>query len=181
MRSGRRRALLSALAAAALAVAVAACGEEHESTVVEGEPLELGELSYNVQLTRFLNPDDTEDREYLAGQPPLAPGQDYLAVFMDVENEGDESVRLPDYDEVEVEDTTGATAAPIRTDSLFALQLGETIAPGAELPEEDSAAASGPVQGAFLLFLVPTGVTENRPLELKIDLHGEEGAIELDL
>jgi hypothetical protein len=181
MRSGRRRALLSAIAAAVLAVGAGACGEEHESIVVEGEPLELGELSFNVQLTRFLNADDTEDSEYLEGQPDPPTGQEYLAVFMDVENEGDEDIRLPTYEQVEVEDTTGTTAHPVETDSLFALRLAEEIAAGAEVPEEDSAASSGPVQGAFLLFLVPTGVTENRPLELKIDAHGEEGAIELDL
>jgi hypothetical protein len=100
---------------------------------------------------------------------------------MDVENEGDEATTLPDEGEVEVEDTTGTTAEPIDTESLFALHLGETIPAGAELPEADSAAASGPVQGSFLLFLVPEGITENRPLELKIRSHGEEGAIELDL
>jgi hypothetical protein len=180
MRSGRRRVLLFALAAA-LAIGAVACGEEHESTVVEGEPLELGELRFNVQLTRFLNADDTEDSEYLEGQPDPPAGQDYLAVFMDIENEGEETVRLPGYEQVEVEDTTGTHATPVETDSLFALHLGEEIAAGAEVPEEDSAASSGPVQGAFLLFLVPTGVTENRPLELKIDAHGEEGVIELDL
>jgi hypothetical protein len=181
MSTGAERAVLAVAATAALALGIAACGEEHESTVVEGEPLELGELSFNVQLTRFLNPDDTEDAEYLQGlaQPP--PGEDLLAVFMDVENEGDEATTLPDESEVEVEDTTGTTAEPVDTESLFALHLGETIPAGAELPEADSAAASGPVQGSFLLFLVPEGITENRPLELKIRSHGEEGAIELDL
>jgi len=181
MSTGAQRAVLAAAATAALALGVAACGEEHESTVVEGEPLELGELSFNVQLTRFLNPDDTEDSEYLEGLAVPPPGEDYLAVFMDVENEGDEATTLPSDGEVEVEDTTGAKAEPVETDSLFALQLGEPIPAGGEIPTADSAAASGPVQGSFLLFLVPEGVTENRPLELKIRSHGEEGAIELDL
>ena len=182
MRPGSKRALLLAGAvAAALALGAAACGEEEETTVVEGEPLELGELHFNVQLTRFLNPGDTEDSEYLGGQPAPSPGQDYLAVFMDVENEGDDEKQLPAFAEVEVEDTTGATAEPVESESLFALQLGESIPAGGEIPEEDSAASSGPVQGAFLLFLVPEAVTENRPLELKISSGGDEGTIELDL
>ena len=57
---------LSLLAAILVAGALGACGSEEEETqVAEGEPLELGGLSYNVQLTRFLNPDDAEDAEYL--------------------------------------------------------------------------------------------------------------------
>ena len=181
MKPGTVRAALLALALAAVALGAAACGEEEETTVVEGEPLELGELRFNVQLTRFLNPDDTEDSEYLRGLPEPPPGEDYLAVFMDVENEGDDEAQLPGTADVEVEDTTGAKAEPVETDSLFALQLGETIPAGAELPEADTAASSGPVKGAFLLFLVPEAVTENRPLELQISSHGEEGIIELDL
>ncbi len=51
---------------------LSACGEEEESEVVEGEPIEVAGLEYNVQITRFLNPDDTEDAEYLVGQPPAA-------------------------------------------------------------------------------------------------------------
>ena len=149
--------------------------------MVEGEPLELGELRFNVQLTRFLNPDDTEDAEYLRELPSPPAGQDYLAVFMDVENEGDSEQQLPAFDQVEVEDTTGATAEPVETESLFALQLGEPIPAGAEIPEADSAASSGPAQGAFLLFLVPEAVSENRPLELQITSGDEEGTIELDL
>ena len=50
---------------------VAACGAEEETelvdgeeihSVVEGEPLELGDLGFNVALTRFLNPEDTDRR-----------------------------------------------------------------------------------------------------------------------
>ena len=53
----------------------AGCGEEEELHVIEGEPLELGELRYNVQITRFLNPDDPEDQGYLVGQEPPEPGR----------------------------------------------------------------------------------------------------------
>ena len=66
-----------AVCLAALAGGLAACGDDVRRVAsasdvteeaVEGEPLELGELSYNVQITRFLNPDDTEDAEYLRGR-----------------------------------------------------------------------------------------------------------------
>jgi hypothetical protein len=74
------RPLAVPLAAAALTLGVAACGAEEEtetledgtevSFVVEGEPIELGDLRVNVQLTRFLNPNDIEDAQYLEGLPP---------------------------------------------------------------------------------------------------------------
>jgi hypothetical protein len=67
MGPGRKTMLLAvvlALAAAAMFV-LAACGEEEETEVIEGEPVELGDVSYNVVTTRFLNPDDSQDAEYL--------------------------------------------------------------------------------------------------------------------
>ncbi len=58
--------IIGLLAVLALAVPVAGCGDEEEGDeapeAVEGEPLELGELIYNVSITRFLNPNITEDR-----------------------------------------------------------------------------------------------------------------------
>src|SRR6185312_654277 len=49
--------LLAALALAALVVGVSACGySSDEKHVTEGEPVELGELSFNVTFSRYLNP-----------------------------------------------------------------------------------------------------------------------------
>jgi hypothetical protein len=169
---------------------VAACGAEEETelldgeeihAVVEGEPLELGHLSFNIALTRFLNREDTEDSEYLRGLPPPPIGQDYLAVFMKVENEGDEDLRLPGAHDVRVEDTTGAEYEPVELDPVFGLDLGGVIEAGGEAPNDDSAAASGPVQGAIILFLVDQEVSDNRPLDMIIHAEGEEGLVTLDI
>ncbi len=178
---GRHRGLAVALAIATLTLGVAACGSEEEDLVVEGEPIELGELRFNVQLTRLLNPADTEDAEYLRGVPDPAPGQDYLAVFMEVDNEGDDPTRLPSAGDIEVKDSAGAAFDPVETDSLFALELGAPIEAGGQAPAEDTAARSGPVQGAFVLFLIDEQAPENRPLELEIEADGEHGTIELDI
>ncbi|HEU4980337.1 MAG TPA: hypothetical protein VFT14_03905 [Solirubrobacterales bacterium] len=74
MRRDRKGALALVLALAL--VGVAGCGGEEEShEAEEGVPIELGELEFNVQLSRFLNPSDAQDSEYLAGQqvpPPAA-------------------------------------------------------------------------------------------------------------
>lgn len=187
---GRNRAFLALLAAVVLSVGVAACGAGEETelvdgeevrAVVEGEPLELGDLLFNVTLTRFLNPEDTEDAQYLAGLPVETPGKDYLAVFVAVENEGDDDIRLPGASEVRVEDTTGEEYRPLEVDPLFGFELNGLIPAGDEVPTPDSAAASGPAQGAILLFVVDQDVSANRPLELILLADGEEGLIELDI
>ena len=86
--------IVGLLAVLALAVPIAGCGDEEEDEeipeVVEGEPLELGELIYNVSITRFLNPNITEDEAYLEGAPEEPQGMSYLGVFLQIKNEGDE-------------------------------------------------------------------------------------------
>ena len=68
MRIGGKQALALALACVLSALGVAACGnDEDDVTVKEGEAVKLGDLLYNVQITRFLNPNDSEDASYLEG------------------------------------------------------------------------------------------------------------------
>jgi hypothetical protein len=193
--------LLLALLLALPAIAVAGCGGEEESLhVIEGEPLELGELGYNVQITRFLNPGDTEDQSYLVGQEDPGTGKGYLGVFLTIENEGAEAVPVPSG--FKVVDTQGTEYEPIPSTSPFALELtGEdalateggaapeisdleppSVPADGELPIPDSVAAEGPIGGAMLLFLVDEAATENRPLELEIPgSDGETGRVELDI
>lgn len=187
---GRERALAIPLAAVALTLGIAACGSEEETEtlhgeevpfVVEGEPIELGDLRINVQLTRFLNPNDIEDSDYLEGLPAPAPNQDYLGVFMGIENEGGDPVKLPEPSQVKVTDTTGAEFEPVETDTVFALDFGAEVEGDGEVPIPDSAAASGPTQGSIVIFLVDTVVSDNRPLELELEADGEKGIIELDI
>lgn len=185
------------LIAAAFAV-LAGCGEEEELEVIEGEPLHLGDISYNVQITRFLNPGDPEDQGYLKGLEPPPADEAYLGVFLTVENEGSEAAEIPD--DIHVVDTQGSEYEPIPSESPFALPLpGETgptgaqgvvpsdedpstVEPGGELPAPDTIPAYGPIGGSMLLFRVDEGITENRPLELEIPGEsGEAGKIELDI
>jgi hypothetical protein len=159
--------------------ALTGCGEEETSHVPEGEPLELGELSYNIQLTRFLNPNDTEDAEYLAGQAPEQPGQSYLGVFLVIENESEEE--LPSAEGYEVVDTQDQAFEPLESESPYALEIGSTVPAEGELPLPGTTAQSGPIQGAMLVFLVDDSVTENRPLELEIAGGDAAGTVELDI
>ncbi len=177
-------ALLCLLAALALALALGACGEEESEAgvpkeAVEGEPLELGELGYNVQITRFLNPDDVEDRDYLVGLPPAPPDTDYLGVFLVIKNEGDEE--LPSAGGYTVFDTLENEFEPLESESPFALEIGAPVAPEGQLPIPDSTADTGPNQGSLLIFNVDETVSENRPLKMEIHSVFGTGEVLLDI
>jgi hypothetical protein len=178
-RGPRLRALAVLLAIGALIIGPG-CGEEHSLEVEEGEPLELGDLAYTIQLTRFLNPQDSEDRAYLQGQPEVPEGESYLGVFMLIENEGDEPAPAG-IDEMRIVDTRDNHFGPVESESEFALRSGATVPGDGELPQPDTPAASGPIQGSLVLFLVRDEITENRPVELEIEREGETGLVELDI
>ena len=181
MRPGKG-ALAVALTLALLGAGAAGCGVGNDKSVDEGIPLKLGDLEFNVQITRFLNPAAREDALYLAGQQsPPPPSKDYLAVFMTVRNTGGDDLHLPDVDQMEIVDTTGATYHPLVSHSAFALPIAGIVPAHDIVPLPNSAAASGPVQGSFLLFEVDRGVPENRPLELEITSGNEKGSIKLDI
>lgn len=171
--------LLAALALLAAVFAISACGDssEGQTEVAEGEPVELGELSYNVIFSRFLNPDDNEDSAYLVGQPQAAPGSAYFGVFFEVQNEGKETETLPDSFTIVDADRQRFEAVP--SDSLYALEMGGEVEPEEQVPVLDSTAQQGAIAGALVLFLLPASASENRPLILEI--HGPGGPAEVTL
>jgi hypothetical protein len=170
---------LAAVAVLALAL-LAGCGSEHdELETVEGAPLELEGLTYFVQITRFLNPADAEDRNYLEGQEPAPRGQEYLAVFMRVENDTDEAHDLPET--MEIHTSRDETYEQVPSESAFALEFGSEVPAGGRVPDFNTPAASGPIKGSMVLFLIDDSATENRPLELEIPAGAESGHVELDL
>lgn len=178
-RSARKPLVLCVLLVGVLTLAACGAGEE-ELEVPEGEPIELGPLRYNVQITRFLNPGDAEDDAYLAGQPAAGEGEAYLGVFLTIDNESSDTLSVPS--DFELRDTRDNTFAPSPSESPFAIQLGAQIPPEGEVPEPGTAAASGPIKGAMVLFLIEESVAENRPLKLEIPASGgPPGAVELDI
>jgi hypothetical protein len=182
MRPGGKGVLALAFVLALTLVGVAGCGSDEGKEADEGVPIKLGELEFNVQETRFLNPSQADDSEYLKGQQlPTPAGKSYLGVFLTIHNEGDQAVRLPTEAEVSVADTTGATYEALPSDTDFSAPLGTELASGGEVPAPGTAAASGPVQGALVIFLVDQAVNESRPLKLEIESEGETGEITLDI
>ena len=170
-----RRPLLVLACALAAAAPLAGCGNkesEIKSAESEGSYLDLGDLRYQVEISRQLNPADVEDKAYLQGVPgrelALHPGESWFGIFILVQNENDTAKQAAD--QFELEDTTGVKYRPIpiaRTNP-FAYQ-GGTVAPNNNLPPASSVAqANESINGELVLFKVKTASFANRPLELKI-------------
>ena len=172
--------LPSTLAVLALSTGLVACGaSESRTDISEGEPVQLGDLQYNVLFSRFLNPDDIEDKQYLVGQPAPKRDQFYLAVFMQVLNRSDQSETLPTT--MTVVDTERNRYSPLASKSPYALHLGDRLGPDDQAPALDSTAQEGPIGGSMVLFVIPEAATENRPLELVIPGQGGSAQVQLDI
>lgn len=173
---------------------LAACGkhpDEHARVVRaenEGLYLKVGDLKYQVQVSRQLNPDDTQDKSMLRGVPvaerELKPDEVWFGVFMQVENEASEP-QQPSGD-IEIIDTQEDVFKPVELDdtNLFAYRAAEAIPPGEVIPLLDTPAYDSPVRGAMLLFKLTITALDNRPLELKIEgttAPRQTGIVDLDV
>ncbi len=167
-----RLVVLSLLGVAALVLG--ACGNKEDIRTVgetEGIVLDLSGLRYQVQISRYLNPADIEDAQYLKGLPEgVRPTKDqtWFAVFLRVQNTSSETHAMAR--EYEIEDTLGKTYRPVPLDrkaNSFLFQPRE-LRPGNLEPHPDSAAGQGPIQGSLLLFRIDYESTQNRPLEFRI-------------
>jgi hypothetical protein len=178
------------------AIGLGACGDSHTKVTTgtyAGESganapyLDVGPLVYEVQLSRQLNPYDTEDSAYLQGLPAaeqkLSPGQEWFAVFLQVYN--NHSAAQPAASDLTITDTQGNRYQPIVPGATndFAYRAGNVPGDG-RLPQPDTIAADGTTQGALLLFKIQTVSLDNRPLKLTIVDPGdaaERASAELDV
>jgi hypothetical protein len=162
-------------------LALGACSDSSHTRVTTGTYagesgqnapyLNVGPLIYEVQLSRELNPSDTEDASYLAGLTPaqrgLRPGEEWFAVFLQVYNET--STTHPAAASLTISDTQNNVYTPIvpALTNEFTYRAGP-LASKARIPALDTVAANGPTQGALLLYKIKIVSLDNRPLELKI-------------
>ncbi len=168
-----------ALCAVLAALALGACGESHTRVTTgtyaggggKNAPyLNVGPLVYQVQISRELNPYNTEDSAYLLGLTPaqaaLKPGEEWFGVFMQVYNES--TVPHPAATEFTVADTQGNVYHPIIPGSanLFAYR-GGIVPANNQIPALNTVAADGPTQGELLLYKIKIESLDNRPLTLK--------------
>ena len=189
----RLRRPLAVLAALLVSGGLAACGKHHDEDAkiqhIEGEGfyLSLGELKYQVQGSRQLNPDDTQDKALLAGIPAaeqeLKDNEVWFGVFMQVENESDEPLRPAS--DIEIVDTQEDVYKPVELDQSnpFAYRAEDPIEGGDIAPIADTPAFNTANQGSLLLFKLTLDAIDNRPLELKMESSTTEqtGIIDLDV
>ncbi len=177
-----------ALALAILAAVLAGCGADHSRTVAETEGiyLNIDGLKYQIQMSRYVNPADVEDSEYLVGVPDdvATPAADetLFGVWVRVQNESDEP--RPAADIWEIHDTQEEVYEPVEIDTdvnPFAFEPID-VPPNTVFPLATSAAGQGPTQGLLLLFKLKTDSLQNRPLELKFSTGGgTTGTYDLDV
>ncbi|HWT24319.1 MAG TPA: hypothetical protein VN213_12515 [Solirubrobacteraceae bacterium] len=185
---------LARLAAACLVVLAATvaggCGRHEEVRTLgetEGLYIEVDELTYQIQMSRILNPSDREDQGYLRG---LAEGvqptndETWFAIFLRVQNLTDRTLRPAD--RFEIVDTTEKTYRPVVLDprtNVF-IYRPDPIRPGEVVPRPDSPSFNGPIQGDLILFKVDIESLYNRPLEFRISSSrgsGTTGIIDIDV
>lgn len=180
---------LVVLAALLIALVAGGCGHKDETVAAnEGLYTVVDGLKYQIQMSRYMNVNDVEDREYLKGLPAgtAQPNADetWFGVWVRVQNEGDKT--LPSADTWEIHDTQKNVYRPIPIDTnanVFAFQKGVDVPPATILPLSSSAAGQGPIQGSLLLFKVKTDSLQNRPLELHFSngQQGQTGVYDLDV
>ncbi len=178
--SSRLRKLPLALPALLAVFALSACGDSHTRVTTgtyAGESganapyLNVGPLIYEVQLSRELNPANSEDATYLQGLTPaerkIEPGQEWFAVFMQVYNNSNQS--YPAATSLTISDTQNNVYTPIEPSEInqFAYRAGP-VAPKNQIPEPGTIADDDPAQGLVLLYKIQVVSLDNRPLELKI-------------
>ncbi len=164
---------LLCLLALALSLGLSACAERGPQVDAKDEGLyiDTGPLTYQVQISRQMNPSDVEDRSYFTGlppgTPPTTPQQEWFGVWLQVKNEGKQPAAMAK--QFRIVDTLGHSFTPIQLSPVnpFSYQP-QILEPGAFQPPANSAARSAPTQGSLVLFKLDTNVTQSRPLIFEI-------------
>ncbi|HET6507589.1 MAG TPA: hypothetical protein VFG42_12440 [Baekduia sp.] len=181
-----RRLLATSAVAVATVTSLAACGDEETTQGRdEGTYVTAGDLQYQVQISRQLNPTDFEDRDYLTGLPSgaaLGVNQEYFAVFLRVWNRT--KIDHETASRFEISDTTGKTYQPIAIDTNInrTAYHAVVIHGGDQIPVPGSLARENLTQGGLVLFKVENSTYASRPLVLHITSpEGKSATVDLDV
>jgi hypothetical protein len=172
--TARLRLLRTAACLLVSALSLAACGHSNHPPTTENDGVYVtaGPITYQLQVSRALNPYATEDRQYVTGIPvgqtSLTASQEWYGVFLWAKNQTKQpQATAPVFDIV---DTQGKHYYPMAVNPALNPYAWTTqsLAPGATEPAPDTTASFGPTQGSLLLFKLDTSVYDNRPLTLEI-------------
>ena len=190
-RMDRRRPTFALLSCLIVAVgALSGCANTRENDAGrEGKPAEIGNVDYNIFITRELNLRDLEDEGYYRG-PEAPPGYALYGVFLQACNPADSSSirQVQSSSNFTIVDTQGNRFRPIPlpATNLWAYRP-RPLAGGQCIPRTGTLAASGPTNGSLLIFKLPLATLENRPLDLIITSPpgangpSKTGRVELDI
>ncbi len=181
--------LIVIAAALVLALLAAGCGNKIDARTLgetEGVYLDIDELQYQVQISRYMNASDTEDKAYLAGLPSSTAqpsGEEtWFGVFIRVQNPTDKTIAPAN--DFAIVDTQENVYRPVPLDTNvnpFAYKP-DPIGPKSLIPEPNSMAAESTIQGSLLLFKVKNESLQNRPLEFRFKRgSGTTGVVDLDV
>jgi hypothetical protein len=166
------RRVLTGLGLIAGTALIAACGSHHSNSADAnniGTYVKAGPVTYQLEVSRELNPYASEDSGYLTGLPKtdatLAPDQEWLGVFMWAKNTTKQDQKTTAA--FDVVDTQGVVYRPVFFNNPY-VWTSRTLQPGAIEPQPNTTAGYGPTQGGLLLFKVNTSIYSNRPLSLEI-------------
>ena len=183
-----RRLLLVPAVIASVAL-LPACGAEEAVTEGESEAVYVtnGELQYQVQISRQLNPADPGDRALLVGLPvderKLGPDDLWFGVWVRVWNGTDEPQKAAK--DFEIVDTKGEKFEPIELAPVNILAYRAAIVKAnSQYPVPDSVPENLPTTGGVLVFKLPRQALDFRPLELVFHEPGNpenESSVRLDV
>lgn len=191
----RRLAKPSLLALVAASLLVAGCNGKQDaykfgkntSVASESTYLDADGLTYQVQISRAINPSLIADGELFRDLPPgtTPPSKDeeWFGVWLQVSNQTGRTIKsTPDF---EITDTLGNAYKPLAVGTQNVLAYNaQPILPHQLLPLRNSIAFRSASQGAFLLFKLPYSIYQNRPADLHIQspVSGQTlASVELDL
>ena len=175
---------------ATLAVGLSACGRVGNPPTEENDGVYVtaGPITYQLQVSRALNPYATEDSQYLKGLPlldrALPANKLWYGVFLWAKNQT--KVTAASANTFDIVDTEGTHYYPLPVNpSLNGYALTpQALTPHSIEPAENTQASFGPTQGGLLLFKLNQSVYDNRPLTLEIrggPFHKVWSTISLDL
>lgn len=192
----RARRLSAAVCAIAVGALAGGCGfglhDDHNAdSNSQGIYVHAGPVTYQLQVSRELDPYSPEDSGYLAGlskkEATLSPSQLWFGVFLWAKNETNRTQMTTN--NFDIVDTEGHIYRPLHLSPSANpyIWYSMPLAPGATEPNGDTTAGYGPTGGRLLLFKLPAlgtlSVYNNRPLTLQIRGNTNKvwGTISLDL
>ena len=169
---GKRLGML--IGGAICAAAISACGAGEHATYSDNLGpgyVQVGQLYYQVQISRELNPWSDEDKYYLQGfssqELQLPPADEWFGVSLQVFNWTNHAY-TPTGD-FYITDTLGDRYSPLSNGTPNPYSYLPSLIPaGGQLPAIDSDAYIGWSQGEWLIFKIPYTSLVNRPFILHL-------------